>query len=79
MDAKDSTMADELRRAIYDWIRDDLGTAAKLTISAKQVEGLLARITRSAPEPVNYGNDDYQAGYADGRSDALDAVAKGNR
>ena len=52
-------MADELRRAIYDWIRDDLGTAAKLTISAKQVEALLARIkTRAAvkakaePEPA---------------------------
>lgn len=36
---------------------------------------LAARMPK--PEPANYGNDDYQAGYADGRSDALDAVARG--
>ena len=50
-------------RVIHDWIRDDLGIAAKMTIMPDQVFSLVDRLTGSTTHNVNATKE----GRGDGR------------
>jgi len=57
--AREATQYAKVRRAVYDWVRDDVGMAAKMTITPDICAKLVDRICGSATHSGEARNDDY--------------------